>query len=99
MPPFSLFVSEFAILSEAFSQSRVVVGGIILVVLSIVFGGFAYHLSRIISGQPQAVPPRPHFTGAESVVMAIAAAGLLYLGLNIPRPLATLLHEAVKVLQ
>ncbi|MCI0350629.1 MAG: hydrogenase 4 subunit F [Acidobacteriales bacterium] len=108
MPPFGLFVSEFAILSEAFSQSRFLVGGVTLFVLSVVFGGFAFHLSRMVAGYPRPATAeagvhnnaaRPHTTQAEAVVMGVAAAALLYLGLNIPQPLVTLLLDAVKVLR
>ena len=42
LPPFSLFISEFAILSEAFTQARYFVVVLFLIVLSVVFGGFAY---------------------------------------------------------
>ena len=99
MPPFSLFVSEFAILSESFSQSRYVVGGVFLAVLSIVFGGFAYHLFRMTCGEPQQVLPKPQFTRTEYAVMFIAGILLLYFGIHIPKAFSVLLHEAVKVLQ
>ena len=52
LPPFSLFVSEFAILSEAFSQARYMLAALFLVVLSVVFGGFAYHFLRMLCGEP-----------------------------------------------
>jgi hydrogenase-4 component F len=99
MPPFSLFVSEFAILSEAFSQSRYMVGGVFLMVLSIVFGGFVYHLFGMTCGESQQIPPKPHFTKAEYAVMSVAAILLLHFGIRIPAAFATLLREAVAVLQ
>jgi hydrogenase-4 component F len=99
MPPFSLFVSEFAILSETFSQSRYLVGGVFLTVLSIVFGGFAYHLFGMTCGQPQQIPPKPHLTPAEVAVMLVAAFCLLYFGIHLPNAFSVLLHEAVAVLQ
>ncbi len=48
LPPFSLFISEFAILSEAFAQAHYLVAALFLMVLSVVFGGFAYHLFRML---------------------------------------------------
>jgi hydrogenase-4 component F len=99
MPPFSLFVSEFAILSESFSQSRYVVGGVFLIVLSIVFGGFVYHLFRMTCGEPQQIPPKPHFTRAEYAVMSVAGIVLLYFGIRIPEAFSMLLREAVAVLR
>ena len=99
MPPFSLFVSEFAILSESFSQSRYVVSGVFLAVLSIVFGGFAYHLFRMTCGEPQKGLPKPHFTRTEYAVMFIAGILLLFFGIRIPDAFSVLLREAVAVLQ
>src|SRR5208282_1770967 len=52
LPPFSLFISEFAILSEAFSQARYFVAALVLIVISVVFGGFAYHFLHMLSGEP-----------------------------------------------
>jgi hydrogenase-4 component F len=99
-PTFSLFVSEFAILSEAFSQSRYLIGGVFLIVLSVVFGGFLYHLMRMISGAPQAAPPaKPHIARAEFAVMVVTGICLLYFGIRIPAAFSVLLHEAVTVLQ
>ncbi|MCL4524709.1 MAG: hydrogenase 4 subunit F [Acidobacteria bacterium] len=99
MPPFSLFVSEFAILSEAFSHSRYMVGGVFLLVLSIVFGGFAYHLFRMTCGEPHKGLPKPQFTRTEYAVMFIAGFLLLFFGIRIPEAFSLLLREAVAVLQ
>lgn len=99
MPPFSLFVSEFGILSEAFSQSRYLVGAVFLSVLSIVFGGFVHHLFRMTCGAPQEIPPKPHFTRAEYGVILAAAICLLIFGIRIPEAFSVLLYEAVAVVQ
>src|SRR5260370_40576221 len=84
MPPFSLFVSEFAILSEAFAQSRYLIGGVFLIVLSLVFGGFLSHLLRMISGAPQDPPPKPHFARAEFAGMDVAAQLLVLFCVSTP---------------
>jgi hydrogenase-4 component F len=99
MPPFSLFVSEFAILSESFSQSRYIVGAVFLLVLSIVFGGFVHHFLRMACGAPQKTPPKPHFTGAEYAVMFAAGVLLLCFGVRVPGSFSALLRDAVAVLQ
>jgi len=99
MPPFSLFVSEFAILGESFTQSRYVVGSIFLVVLSIVFGGFVHHFLRMVCGAPRQAPPKPHFTAAEYAVMFAASVLLLCFGIRIPELFSVLLHDAVAVLR
>lgn len=99
MPPFGLFVSEFAILSEAFSHSHYLVGGLFLGVLSVVFGGFVYHLIHMTCGQPREVPPNPHLTRAEFASMLVAGICLLYFGVHIPAAFSVLLHDAITVLQ
>lgn len=99
MPPFSLFVSEFAILGETFSQSRYIVGGVLLAVLSIVFGGFVYHIFGMACGDSKQVRPPVHLSRAEYAVMIVAAICLLHFGLRIPDSFSVLLREATAVLQ
>lgn len=99
LPPFSLFVSEFAILSEAFTQSRYLIGGVFLMVLSLVLGGFFYHLLRMICGTPQETQSKPQFARAEFTVMVVAGVCLLYFGVHIPAAFSVLLRDAMTVLQ
>jgi hydrogenase-4 component F len=49
-PPFSLFVSEIMIIISAFVSGAYFTGALLLLVLSIVFGGFIYHFSKILFG-------------------------------------------------
>jgi hydrogenase-4 component F len=99
LPPFSLFVSEFAILSEAFTQARYLVVGLFLIVLSVVFGGFAYHLLHLLCGEPSRVPESPKLIPSEYTVMGVAAICLLYFGTRIPHLFGVLLQEAIAVLR
>jgi formate hydrogenlyase subunit 3/multisubunit Na+/H+ antiporter MnhD subunit len=77
LPPFSLFISEFAILSEAFSQSRYLVSALFLVTLSIVFGGFLHHFLGIICGEPKHAPAAARLSPSEWIVGGVAVACLL----------------------
>jgi hydrogenase-4 component F len=99
LPPFSLFVSEFAILSEAFTQARYLVVGLFLAVLSVVFGGFAYHLLRLLCGEPNRVPESSKLIPSEYAVMGVAAVCLLFFGARIPHMFNVLLQEAMAVLR
>lgn len=99
LPPFSLFVSEFAILSEAFSQAHYAVAGLFLVVLSVVFGGFAYHLLRLLGGESKGGPGNPKLIPSEYTVMGIATVCLLFFGARIPHVFSTILHNAMAVLR
>src|ERR1035441_2864037 len=84
LPPFSLFVSEFAILSEAFTQARYLVAALFLIVLSMVFGGFAYHLFHMLCGDPDQRPENSKLIPSEYTAMGIAAFCLLFFGVRIP---------------
>jgi hydrogenase-4 component F len=99
LPPFSLFVSEFAILSEAFTQARYLVVALFLIVLSIVFGGFANHLFRMLCGQPDRQPENSKLIPSEYTAMGIAALCLLFFGARIPELFSVLLREAMAVLR
>jgi len=99
LPPFSLFISEFAILSEAFAQARFLVVGLFLVMLSVVFGGFAYHLLRLLCGDPQSAPANGKLLPSEYSVMGIAGVCLLFFGARIPHIFTIILQEAMAVLR
>ena len=99
LPPFSLFVSEFAILSEAFAQARYFVAALFLIVLSIVFGGFAFHFFRMLCGEPDRRPENSKLIPSEYIAMGIAALCLLFFGARIPHLFGVLLQEAMAVLR
>jgi hydrogenase-4 component F len=99
LPPFSLFISEFAILSEAFTQARYLVVVLFLIVLSVVFGGFAYHLLRMLCGEPDRRPENSNLVPTEYAAMGIAALCLLFFGARIPYLFGLLLRDAMAVLR
>jgi hydrogenase-4 component F len=99
LPPFSLFVSEFAILSAALTQARYVVAILFLVTLSIVFGGFAFHFLRMLSGEPDQHPENSRLIPSEYTTMGCAALCLLVFGARIPHLFNVLLQEAMTVLK
>jgi hydrogenase-4 component F len=99
LPPFSLFTSEFAILSGAFTQSRYFVATVFLIVLSVVFGGFAYHFLHLLTGEPSRTPASARLILSEYSVMGIAALCLIIFGIRIPHVFSALLQEAMAVLQ
>ena len=99
LPPFSLFISEFAILSEAFAQTHYLVVTLFLIVLSVVFGGFAYHLFRMLCGEPDRRPENSKLLSSEFTAMGITALCVLFFGARIPHFFGVLLHEAMAVLR
>jgi hydrogenase-4 component F len=100
LPPFSLFVSEFAILSEAFSQARYTVAILFLAALSVVFGGFSYYLLRMLCvDDPKTLPANGKLLPSEYSVMGIAGVCLLFFGVRIPHMFTVILQEAMAVLR
>jgi hydrogenase-4 component F len=99
LPPFSLFISEFAILSEAFTQQRYLVVTLFLIVLSVVFGGFAYHLFGMLCGDAGRHPENARLIPSEYIAMGIAAFCLLLFGARIPYLFGLLLQEAMAALR
>ncbi len=98
LPPFGLFVSEFVILTEAFTQARFVIAIIVLVALSIVFGALLYHFQRMLAGEAERSIAGPRMLISDFGVMGICAGCLLVLGVRIPTALTHLLQSAATVL-
>jgi hydrogenase-4 component F len=100
-PPGGPFLSEFTILNGAVSNGEFVVAGLYLLLLATVFIGMGATVLKVVQGTPSeqawATDIRDSFhTGAPILVLA----GLVVmLGLYIPPPLETLLHDAVRFLE
>ncbi|MGB8475426.1 MAG: proton-conducting transporter membrane subunit [Candidatus Acidiferrum sp.] len=99
LPPFSLFVSEFAILSEAFGQARYFVATLFLIMLSVVFGGFAFHFLGMLSGEPNRQPENSKLLPSEYTAMGCAALCLLFFGARIPHAFTVLIQQAMAALK
>ncbi len=96
MPPFSIFVSEFLILSAGFQTGRFVACAILLILLTVVFIGFLRHSNQMTFGEGEKLP-----AGRESFLMnGVLLAGMILIlgmGFYIPGPLQHLLQEAGRV--
>jgi len=98
LPPFGLFVSEFLILTEAFSQARYAVAVLMLAALSVVFGALLHHFARMLAGEPETPLVGHSLAPADLAVMGISAMFLLVLGMRIPVALSSVLRAAMAVL-
>jgi hydrogenase-4 component F len=99
LPPFGLFISEFFILTAAFSAARYQIAALMLVSLSVVFGAFLYHFQQMLTGDSNNPPAHPRLMMSEFAVMGACAASLPVLGIRVPVALTNLLHVAMGVLQ
>ncbi len=97
-PPFSLFVSEYAIAAGALSSGRIGVAAAFLLLLGVVFVGMATPVLRMAQGPtpPGMAEARPE--PALAVLPALAlGCGVLVLGLWLPAPLAATMREAATI--
>lgn len=99
MPPFGLFVSEFMILTAAFSSSHFLIAALLLVAISVVFGALLMHFQHMLAGKPERPPAQPGFLASEFAVMGVCAVSLIVLGIHVPAMFTSLLHGAMAVLQ
>ncbi len=100
-PPFSPFVSEFTILNAAVDRGRYVAGGLLLLLLGIVFIGMGATVLAVVQGNPpqQEQGRSYHDTASTCVPILLFMALVLLLGVYIPVPLEALLREAAALLE
>jgi hydrogenase-4 component F len=96
LPPFGLFVSEWALLRAGFAAGRPWLMGVVLVLLVVAFVGVLRHLNRMLYGPATAGVATGESETWSLVPLALCIAILAVLGLTLPPPLAVLLQRAVE---
>jgi hydrogenase-4 component F len=97
LPPFGLFISEFALFRAGFATHHPWLMGTALLLLLVAFVSFINHLNKMLyGGAPEGVA-----VGETSrwriAPMMLSVAALLVLGLTLPAPLETLLNQIVRI--
>jgi hydrogenase-4 component F len=101
-PPFAPFVSEFTIVSSAFTTGNYWAGSLFLVFLAVIFIGMALTVLPVVLGEPPAleagaaVPYRDNFLSVLPLLVLMAV--MLALGIWVPPPLRDLLIAAAGLL-
>jgi hydrogenase-4 component F len=96
-PPFSLFQSEFTILSAGLVGGRVAPAVLFVLFSVAIFAGALLHIGKLVLGPPDGGPPagpRPWRDGA----LAALAVVILVLGFWLPAPLYRLIQDGARVL-
>jgi hydrogenase-4 component F len=97
LPPFGLFISEFALFRAGFALNHPWLMGTALALLAVAFIAIINHLNRMLYGQP----PDGVTVGEVSLwriaPLLLSLAALVVLGLTLPAPLATLLDQIVGI--
>jgi len=95
LPPFGLFVSEFLLIQAAIADHKLWLAAIILFLLLTAFISLLSHLNRMLYGSA----PEGVRTGEERswpiAALTVSAVVLVVLGVTLPTPISTLIHESV----
>jgi hydrogenase-4 component F len=100
-PPFGPFVSEFTIVNAALGSGQFLTGGLVLLLLAIVFIGMGATVLAVVQGTPAEQQEATDYHDRISTVAPILLfmALVILLGLYVPPPLEALLHEAAALLE
>jgi len=100
-PPFGPFVSEFTIVNAAVGSGQFLVGGLFLLLLGIVFIGMGATVLAVVQGNAPDQKThngfRDSFSTGAPILLFMAL--VLLLGVYVPPPLESLLHDAAAFLE
>jgi hydrogenase-4 component F len=97
LPPFGLFVSEFALVRAGFAAGRPWLMGLVLLLLAVAFVGFVTHANRMLYGTPPDGVARGEGSSWRLVPLAACVGALAVLGLAVPPPLMGLLARIAEI--
>ena len=102
-PPFSIFISEFYILSGGIKENHWAASILFLLFLLIFFGGLSYHLLQMTIGpvnnntESNITLTRGEINKSSIISLVLPLILICMLGIWIPGPLLKLLNEATKI--
>jgi hydrogenase-4 component F len=99
LPPFGLFISEFMILTAAFTASRYFIALLLMTAISVVFGALVHHFQRMLADKRTGPPNSLKLLPTDLAVMGACTLLLVTLGVHIPSAFSNLLQRAMAVLQ
>src|SRR6185503_13996969 len=99
LPPFGLFVSEFALFRAGFSVGRPWLVALILALLAVAFVSMIGHLNRMLYGVPTAGVRTGEDRLWPLIPLGLCATTLVVLGITLPAPLETLLRQIVAIVE
>jgi hydrogenase-4 component F len=97
LPPFGLFISEFALFRAGFAAGRPWLMGLVLALLAVAFASMIGHLNRMLYGAPAAGIAVGEGSSWPLVPLGACVAALVVLGLALPHPLRGLLEGIVEI--
>jgi hydrogenase-4 component F len=97
LPPFGLFITEFALFRAGFALNHPWLMGATLALLAVAFVAFINHLNGMLYGPPPDGVTVGEVSGWRIMPLMLSVAALVVLGLTLPTPLATLLNQIVGI--
>jgi hydrogenase-4 component F len=98
LPPFGLFVSEFALFRAGFSTKHFWLMGVALALLVVAFVSFINHLNKMLYGPvPEGVDLGELDSRSWVIPLLVPLSALVILGLTIPPHLTTLLNRIMEI--
>ncbi len=102
-PPFSVFISEFYILSGGVQGHHWIASGIFVTLLTIIFGGLIYNFIQVSMGPllestGAHLPQQGEINRSSTTALLAPLLMVCVLGIYIPGPMVNLINESVKIL-
>lgn len=98
VPPFNMFLSEFAIISSGFSQGKLLSAGLMLGLITIVFAGLIFAAGKMAFGTPSA-KVRPGENGKWSAfIVTVPLIVILLMGIYVPPFVEHMLAQVVSLM-
>lgn len=97
LPPFGLFISEFALFRAGFATGHPWLMGAVLALLAVAFVALISHLNKMLYGAPAEGVAVGEASGWQIAPLFLSVAVLVTLGLTQPAPLTTLLNQIVAI--
>ena len=99
LPPFGLFISEFALFRAGFAADRPWLIGLVLALLAVAFVSMIGHLNRMLYGVPTAGVLVGETDRWPLVPLGACVMALVVLGLTLPTALQALLRQIVEIVE
>jgi hydrogenase-4 component F len=97
-PPFSVFASEVVVISAIFQEQHFVVGGVLILLLTMIFTGIVLTMFKMFGGEAPADISPGEFN-LPGVVMIVGLLGMITVtGLYMPNEIKTLIDQAVTII-
>ena len=98
-PPFSVFISEFTVLTAIFQAKRFILGGILAVLLAVIFASIIYTVTPIFYGEKDEDSPKNIFKSLSgNAVILLLLILIAVMGIYTPPFLTKLLTLAQQVI-